>query len=107
VRDLVLNGYGEIATLRDYRDYLAAIRRRSTTIRVLVNTNGMRLTEDFAGALIEDGVDVVNIAIDGATAATYESIRRHLKPDVVEANVSASSRCVTHRAGTAPTSWST
>lgn len=87
VRDLVLNGYGEIATLRNYRDYLGYIRRRSSTIRILVNTNGMRLTEDFAAALIEHGVDVVNIAIDGVTAATYESIRRHLKLDVVEANV--------------------
>jgi wyosine [tRNA(Phe)-imidazoG37] synthetase (radical SAM superfamily) len=87
VRDLVLNGYGEIATLRNYRDYLAYIRRRSRTVRVLVNTNGMRLTEDFAAALIEYGVDIVNIAIDGATAETYESIRRHLKLDVVEANV--------------------
>jgi len=87
VRDLVLNGYGEIATLRNYRDYLSYIRHSSSTVRVLVNTNGMRLTEDLAAALIEYGVDVVNIAIDGATAATYESIRRHLKLDVVEANV--------------------
>jgi MoaA/NifB/PqqE/SkfB family radical SAM enzyme len=54
---------------------------------ILVNTNGMRLTEDFAAALIEYGVDLVNIAIDGATAETYESIRRYLKLDVVEANV--------------------
>jgi hypothetical protein len=87
VRDLCLNGYGEIATLRNYRDYLGYIRRRSSTIRILVNTNGMRLTEDLAAAFIDHGVDIVNIAIDGATAATYESIRRHLKLDVVEANV--------------------
>ena len=87
VRDLVLNGYGEIATLRNYRDYLGYIRRRSSTIRILVNTNGMRLTEDLSAAFIDHGVDVVNIAIDGATAATYESIRRYLKLDVVEANV--------------------
>lgn len=87
VRDLVLNGYGEIATLRNYREYLGYIRRRSSTIRILVNTNGMRLTEDLSAAFIDHGVDIVNIAIDGATAATYESIRRHLKLDVVEANV--------------------
>jgi len=87
VRDLCLNGYGEIATLRNYRDYLAYIRARSARIRILVNTNGMRLSEDLASAFIEHDVDIVNIAIDGATAATYESIRRHLKLDVVESNV--------------------
>src|SRR5258708_19145763 len=53
VRDLVLNGYGEIATLRNYRDYLAYIRRRSATTRILVNTNGIRPTADFPPAPIE------------------------------------------------------
>lgn len=87
VRDLVLNGYGEIGTLRNAPDYLAAIRRRSAGIRVLVNTNGMRLTPELAKAFIAYRVDVVNIAIDGATAATYERIRKYLKLDVVEENV--------------------
>ena len=36
---------------------------------------------------VEFGVDVINIAIDGATPATFESIRKHLKLDTVEANV--------------------
>lgn len=87
VRDLVLNGYGEISTLRNYRDYLAYIREKSRVIRILVNTNGMRMNEALASAYVEYGVDVVNIAIDGATAATYESIRKDLKLDTVEANV--------------------
>jgi MoaA/NifB/PqqE/SkfB family radical SAM enzyme len=87
VRDLVLNGYGEISTLRNYRDYLAYIRTKSRSIRILVNTNGMRMTEALASAYVEYEVDLVNIAIDGATAATYERIRKDLKLDTVEANV--------------------
>jgi hypothetical protein len=87
VRDLVLNGYGEISTLRNYRDYLAYIRAKSRSIRILVNTNGMRMNEALASAYVEYGVDLVNVAIDGATAATYEGIRKDLKLDTVEANV--------------------
>jgi hypothetical protein len=87
VRDLVLNGYGEISTLRNAGDYLRDIRERSQKIRIIVNTNGMRLDEEMASVFIEHGVDVMNIAIDGATAETYESIRKELKLDVVEANV--------------------
>ncbi|HEY6213071.1 MAG TPA: radical SAM/SPASM domain-containing protein, partial [Vicinamibacterales bacterium] len=87
VRDLVLNGYGEIATLRNAREYLAYIRERSRSVRILVNTNGMRMDEDLAAAFIEFGVDVVNVAIDGATAETFERIRKHLKLETVEANV--------------------
>lgn len=87
VRDLVLNGYGEIATLRNYADYLGYIRARSRRIRILTNTNGMRMTEDMARCLVDMEVDVLNVAIDGATPATYESIRKHLKLEVVEENV--------------------
>lgn len=87
VRDLVLNGYGEIATLRNCREYLACIRERSRHIRVVINTNGMRMTQDIAAAFVDHAVDVVNIAIDGATAETFESIRKELRLDVVEANV--------------------
>jgi hypothetical protein len=87
VRDVVLNGYGEISTLRNAREYLSYIRRRSRAIRIIVNTNGMRLSEDLAAAYIEHKVDIVNITIDGATAETFESIRKHLKLETVEANV--------------------
>jgi MoaA/NifB/PqqE/SkfB family radical SAM enzyme len=87
VRELVLNGYGEISTLRNSRDYLAYIRERSRSIRIVVNTNGMRMHEDIASAYVEFGVDLINIAIDGATAETFESIRKDLKLDTVEANV--------------------
>jgi len=87
VRDLVLNGYGEISTLRNCRDYLAYIRERSRSIRVIVDTNGMRMDEAVASAYVELGVDVVNIAIDGATAQTFERIRKDLKLATVEANV--------------------
>ena len=87
VRDLVLNGYGEISTLRTARDYLAYIRHRSRSIRIIVNTNGMRMDEEIASAFVDHGVDVMNIAIDGATAETYEKIRKELKLQVVEANV--------------------
>jgi MoaA/NifB/PqqE/SkfB family radical SAM enzyme len=87
VRELVLNGYGEISTLRNFRDYLAYIRERSRSIRIVVNTNGMRMRLEIASAYVEFGVDLINIAIDGATAETFESIRKDLKLDTVEANV--------------------
>ena len=47
----------------------------------------MRMDEEIASAFVDYGVDVMNIAIDGATAETYGRIRKELKLDVVEANV--------------------
>jgi Iron-sulfur cluster-binding domain/Radical SAM superfamily len=87
VPELHLNGYGEISVLRNYREYLAYIRSRSRSIKININTNGMRMNEEMARAYIDFRVNVVNVTIDGATAATYESIRRKLKLDVVESNV--------------------
>jgi wyosine [tRNA(Phe)-imidazoG37] synthetase (radical SAM superfamily) len=87
VRELHLNGYGEISTLKRARDYLAYIRGKSRRVKIVINTNGMRMTEALAAAYVEFAVDTVNITIDGATAATYESIRKHLRLDDVERNV--------------------
>jgi len=87
VRELIVNGYGEISILKNYKDYLGYIRQTTKSIKIVVNSNGMRMTEDRARFYVDIGVDVVNVAIDGATAETYENIRRHLQLDVVEENV--------------------
>lgn len=87
VQELHLNGYGEISVLRNYKEYISHIRQKSRSIKININTNGMRMTEEMSRFYIESGVNTVNVTIDGATAATYESIRQHLKLDVVEGNV--------------------
>jgi hypothetical protein len=84
---LSLNGYGEISTLKNYREYLAYIRGRSSDITISVNTNGMRMNEQMARDYIDFRVNVVNITIDGARAETFESIRKYLKLEQVENNV--------------------
>jgi hypothetical protein len=87
VQELHLNGYGEISVLRNNHEYISYIRQKSRSIKININTNGMRMSAEMARAYVELGVNVVNVTIDGATAPTYESIRRHLKLDVVESNV--------------------
>ncbi|PYU18065.1 MAG: hypothetical protein DMG32_26650 [Acidobacteria bacterium] len=82
-----LNGYGEISTLRNYRDYLSYLRNKAPKACININTNGMRMFEEMANDYVRFKVDVVNITIDGATAETYESIRRYLKLEQVESNV--------------------
>ena len=87
VPKLVLNGYGEISVLKEYAEYLSYIRRKSETVTIVVNTNGMRMDEDLRRAYLDFRIDVVNVTIDGATAETYENIRRNLKLEQVESNV--------------------
>jgi radical SAM protein with 4Fe4S-binding SPASM domain len=87
VKELYLNGYGEISTLKNYRDYVCYIRQKSRSVKIIINSNGMRMHEELARLYVEQSVHLVNVTIDGATAATFESIRRHLKLDQVEHNV--------------------
>jgi radical SAM protein with 4Fe4S-binding SPASM domain len=44
-------------------------------IRIGFNTNGTFLSRDKSERLVAGGLDWLNVSVDGATAATYESIR--------------------------------
>jgi radical SAM protein with 4Fe4S-binding SPASM domain len=55
--------------------------------RVTTNTNATLLNERRAEACIESGLDTLHISIDGATAETYERIRRRAHFDRVVANI--------------------
>jgi len=84
------NGYGEICTipvpqLSEYFDYMTS----SGNFKIIINTNGNRMDDDRAEMFIRHGVKLINVTIDGATAATAESIRRNLDFDRIERNIKA------------------
>ncbi|RMG44603.1 MAG: radical SAM protein [Acidobacteria bacterium] len=54
-----------------------------------VNTNGMLLTPDVAGPLLDTGVDLIVIGIDGFSAEVYSKLRCGGDRDVVYANTEA------------------
>src|SRR4051812_969652 len=84
---LSLNGYGDISTLNNYREYLAYIRGRSSDITISVHTNGMRMNEQIARDAIDFRVNVVNITTDGARAEPFASIPKYPKLEQVENSV--------------------
>ncbi len=83
------NGYGEICTIpvSGLEAYLEVIASSGHRFKVLINSNGHRMTEDRSALFVKHGVRLVNVTIDGATAATAEAIRRNLSFERVEANV--------------------
>jgi sulfatase maturation enzyme AslB (radical SAM superfamily) len=52
-----------------------------------INTNGMLLIPEWAEPIIDSGVDLVVIGIDGFSAEVFEKIRIEAKRDVVYSNV--------------------
>ena len=65
-----------------------------------INTNGLLLTEAIAARMIETGFHAVSISLDGATAATYQRIRRGGTWTTVIANIQMLRR-LRERAGSA------
>lgn len=83
------NGYGEICTLpmEALQEYFGYLGSNAPQIRILINTNGNRMTEDRIALFLRHNVHLVNVTIDGATAETAESIRKNLHFDQIEANI--------------------
>ena len=54
---------------------------------VYFSTNAMKLTPSLTGALIEAGLDEINVSLDAGTKATFERIRRGAKWDTVIGNL--------------------
>jgi radical SAM protein with 4Fe4S-binding SPASM domain len=54
---------------------------------VALITNGTKLSRDVAGALMDAGLDVLTMSIDGLTKETYESLRIRGRHEVVFGNL--------------------
>lgn len=80
-------GNGEPLLHPRFMDFIKVIKGYG--VRVEFNTNGTLLNVEMREAMVSWGVDAITFSIDGATAGTYESIRRGSKFDTVIANIRA------------------
>ena len=66
------------------------IRRLKGVFRgsIQVNTNGAALTREIAAALVESGVDVVNVSYNGPGRGDYERVMKGMRFDTLESNLS-------------------
>jgi len=81
------NHFGEPLLNPRLPEYVAQVRAALPDAEICIFTNGALLTEERGRALIEAGLDLINISFDGFTKETYEKIRVNLNFDEVNANV--------------------
>ncbi|MGQ9709274.1 MAG: tungsten cofactor oxidoreductase radical SAM maturase [Anaerolineae bacterium] len=74
LREVLFGGYGEPFAHPRFLDYLAAVKELG--VRVTVSTNGTLLDEERARALVESGVDVLSVSVDGARPEIFADVRR-------------------------------
>jgi MoaA/NifB/PqqE/SkfB family radical SAM enzyme len=87
VERITLQGLGEPLLVPHLDDMVRLAAGRG--IAVGFNTNGTLLTADRAERLVEAGLAWLHVSVDGATAATYESIRDGARFDRVRRGVKA------------------
>jgi MoaA/NifB/PqqE/SkfB family radical SAM enzyme len=66
--------FGEPFVCRDMADRIRYAKGKGLT-DVVLNSNGVLMTEDRARAVIEAGLDAMYVGIDAATPETYDKIR--------------------------------
>jgi radical SAM protein with 4Fe4S-binding SPASM domain len=85
LQKITLQGLGEPLLAPDLFAMIAAASERG--IRVGFNTNATVLTRRKAERLVAAGLDWLHVSLDGATAATYEAIRKGSSFERVRRNV--------------------
>lgn len=80
-----LQGWGEPLENRHLMDMLTMVKERGCLAGF--TTNGVRLSEEVSGELLDRGIDNLVISIGGATRADHEKLRTGSSFDVILENV--------------------
>jgi len=90
LQHVLFGGYGEPFAHPHILDYLAAVK--ALGVHVTISTNGTLLDEKRARALVETGVDVLSISVDGASPGVFADVRQGAELRTVVENIEALNR---------------
>ena len=100
LRKVTMQGLGEPLLAPDFFAMLELLASRG--IAMGFNTNGTLLTREKAERLVDLGVDWLHVSLDGATAPTYEDVRRRSHFELVRRNVAGLMEAVRERGAGKP-----
>ena len=82
-----ISAIGETLAFKRLPEFIAYMKRERPRVNTIVSTNGLLLNEDTARALIESGLDSLQISLFGADAHDHEFITGSKSFDRVCANI--------------------
>lgn len=86
VTSIKFSGRGEATLHKNLVDYVE-MAKAGGILDVMFNTNALLLTPEKSKALVDAGIDLIIISIDGTTKETYENIRKGSNFETVVNNV--------------------
>ena len=87
MRTIDLQKDGEPLLHPELFDFIKYAKAANVCEVLRFGTNGVLLSSDVSQKLIDLGLDMITISLDGATAATYEKIRRNSDYEKVKNNI--------------------
>ena len=95
-------GGGEVFVLPGFEEFIDAAAGMTSRPIISISTNGTLIDNRWAEKLVDIPLQEVTVSIDGATAATYEYLRRGARLDDVLANVDRIQNIKSRRNSTFP-----
>lgn len=89
IKSFQLSFYGEPLLYHQLVEATSYISSNVPCASIVINTNAFYLTEDMARDLIDAGVTLFSVSIDGNNKEEFEQIRIGLKWDEVQKNVAS------------------
>jgi radical SAM protein with 4Fe4S-binding SPASM domain len=84
---LLPQGFGESFIHPRFREMLAYLKKGGRGRPVMLITNGTLFSDENIDAIIESGIELVNISLDGTVKEVFEEIRPNADHEEVVANV--------------------
>ena len=96
IPEIKLNRFGESTLHPELSEMISYTKKKGIPL-VYINTNGTLFDEKYCKEIIESGLDSIMFSVDGATADTFEKVRRNASYDEVESNIHRFVRMRTER----------
>lgn len=96
-----LSFYGEPLLYHQLVEATQYISKKVANPNIIINTNGFYLTEELAAQLIDAGITLFSLSIDGNNKEEFEKIRIGLKWDTVRNNVASLRRLIDEKGSAA------
>lgn len=86
VEGISLHGSGEPTLCKWLPEAVQYIKKKNQKIKVMIVTNGFRLTDDLSKRLIDSDLDLLRVSVIGYDATTYKRLMMHDGFDIVKRN---------------------
>jgi len=86
LKSILLNVLGEPLLNKKIIEYIQYARNNGV-IDIMINTNGILLTEEMSNKLLESGLTRLHVSVDAADKKTYKKIRGEDQYDIIRSNL--------------------